>query len=119
MNITGQSVKLEPIILGKRDLYHPSSLERFLKATSKSSTVYNLEKKDSQIPMSSIETLQRTLAENQRGQVRSSNISYASPISGRASTPFNSEYRRDGVNEGYAMLKNNNNIVKQNTPDIY
>ena len=125
MDITGTSIRTEPLILKKgANMYYPTSLERYITAKNETSrdrkTTYDLEKKNGHLTtaMATTETLQRTLANNPRGQISSNGIMTAPLISGMASDPIGSGYRQNERKEGEDIMNYNTQIVEANTPKI-
>ena len=121
MNITGQSIRTEPMVLGNNKLFAPTSLERYNTAkrggSRSSKSVYDLEITHSRKSpaMATTETLQRTLAQNPRQQVYSNGIMTAPLISGLASNEIN---RPNENRDGRDIMNTNTRIVETNTPMI-
>jgi hypothetical protein len=120
--ITGQSIKYEPRVLGFTG-YHPTSFQRFAAASGhlqeSKLTVLNQESKESgsKAP-STIETLQRTLANAPRQQVISNGITAAPLISGRASD-FTGAERRGDVAEGQNIMAINTVRNASHIPQLF
>lgn len=116
--ITGQSIKYEPTILGYAG-YHPTSAQRYAAASGNTAesklTVLNEESIEagSKAP-STLETLQRTIANAPRKQVISNGILSAPLISGMASD-FTGAERKNDVAEGREIMSEN---TARNVSDI-
>ena len=125
MDITGTSIRTEPLILKRgKDMYYPTSMQRYITAKNETSrdkkTTYDLEKKNGHLTtaMATTESLQRTLANNPRGQISSNGIMTAPLISGMASDPIGSGHRQNEQKEGEDIMNYNTRIVEANTPKI-
>ena len=125
MDITGTSIRTEPLILKRgKDMYYPTSMQRYITAKNETSrdkkTTYDLEKKNGHLTtaMATTESLQRTLANNPRGQISSNGIMTAPLISGMASDPMGSGHRQNEQKEGEDIMNYNTRIVEANTPKI-
>lgn len=125
MDITGQSIRTEPISLGiEPGSFHPTAMDRFLTAKSggsrSSKSVYDRElaSQSTQPAMAITEALQRTLADDPRKTTMSNGVMSRPLISGRASLEFQPDTRMNDFREGSAMMANNTRIVERNTPQI-
>jgi hypothetical protein len=122
MNITGQSISYEPYSLGISG-DHPTTMELYLKASRAPHNVSTLQQevknKNKSFPMATVETLQRTLAQDPRKTVVSNGIMTAPLISGRATAMDNAEQRMKDRRQGLGMVSVNTALNKQNIPTIY
>jgi len=125
MDITGTSIRTEPLILKRgTDMYYPTSMERYITAKNETArdkkTTYDLERKNGHLTtaMATIESLQRTLANNPRKQITTNGLMSAPLISGMASDPIGSGHRERERMEGEDIMDYNTRIVEANTPKI-
>ena len=118
--ITGQSIRYEPSILGVSG-FHKTGLQRFVNARGDKSRLNVLQreaKSGSGVAMSTTETLQRTLAQNPRQQVVSNGLMTAPLISGRASDTSGGVVRTNERAEGRDMMLVNTIRNAQDIPQI-
>lgn len=125
MDITGQSIRTEPVDMGfSINSYYPTSLQRYMTAKSSGSrsskSTYDREVEDAreQPALSALETVQRTVAQNPRQTIVSNGIMTAPLISGLASDPIGSGVRQNDVRLNEGIMRMNTSIVEMDTPKI-
>ena len=125
MNITGQSIRTEPIKLGlKTGGFHPTAMNRYATArrsgSRSSKSVYDREiaSKRESPAMASTETLQRILGNETHKTAVSNGIMSRPLISGRASLEFQPDTRMNAFKDGNEIMADNTHIVEENTPKI-
>jgi hypothetical protein len=125
MEITGQSIRTEPIGLGiNPNSYHKTTIQRYINARNSGGksykSTYDREVKNSreQPALSITETLFRTVADSPRDTEYSNGIFSAPLISGLASIPRGSKDRLIKNLEGANILKRNTSIMQRHTPQM-
>jgi hypothetical protein len=119
-NITGQSINIEPMVLGFQG-NHLTSMERYLKASGSKSKFNTLQRETADkgsFPMATTETLQRTVAQEPRKVVYSNGLMTAPLISGRATVSDNPEQRAKDELQGAEMVVGNTIRDYSNIPHL-